>query len=46
MVETDDYIGSGDAVMLINGEYWLIDLKTYDAYKYLIGVKDDIIGKK
>ena len=45
-VETDKYFGSWDAVMRINWENWLIDLKTYDAYKYLFWIKDDILNKK
>ncbi len=51
VVKWDDYEGSLDIILEIpwkdnTKETWLIDIKTYDAYKYLNGIKDDIIGKR
>lgn len=44
-VETDDYTGTCDWVLQWNGKNYLIDWKTWTAYKYIYGIKNSILKK-
>ena len=45
-VENEYYFGSLDLVLRIDGKNYLADVKTYQAYKYLYGIVDDVMGKR
>lgn len=44
-VETEDYTGTLDWVLEWNGKYYIIDWKTWTAYKYIYGFENSILKK-
>lgn len=44
-VETEEYTGTLDWVLEWNGKYYLIDWKTWTAYKYIYGFENAILKK-
>lgn len=44
-IETEDYTGTYDALCRIDDKNYLIDYKTWTAYKYLYGFSNDILKK-